>query len=238
MHVLVRNEVRGVEELRGKKVHFATGVGSTASLTGPMAVPAAWYHPGSGRIAMITWFPDRLKSGEPGRHRACQQQAVRRRRSCRESGVKLLPIPLGKFDKFTPSANSPTRTIPTSSARGERIDTIAVRSLAVYNWPKNTDRYRRVERFCSKRLFANWSKLQKLVLFHPELAQTNLAATVPGWSRFVVAEQQLQALSDGSSTRTILPRIPDFPHHTMRSVNAASTAQREMPRIRPCFANL
>jgi hypothetical protein len=69
--------------------------------------------------------------------------------------------------------------------------------LAVYNWPKNTDRYRKVERF-TERLFANWDKLLQPP-FHPKWKDINLAATVPGWNRFVVAEQELARLGGGSA---------------------------------------
>jgi hypothetical protein len=64
--------------------------------------------------------------------------------------------------------------------------------LAVYNWPKNTDRYRKVERF-TQRLFANFDKLQKPP-YHPKWKDVNVAATVPGWTRFAVAETELQQL--------------------------------------------
>jgi hypothetical protein len=62
--------------------------------------------------------------------------------------------------------------------------------LAVYNWPKLSDRYRRIERL-TERLFANWSKFQNPP-FHPKWRDINLAATVPGWTRFVAAEETLQ----------------------------------------------
>jgi uncharacterized protein len=74
---------------------------------------------------------------------------------------------------------------------GQRIETIAVPSvLAVYNWPKNSDRYRRIERF-TQYLFARWDKLTQPP-FHPRWRDVNLAATVPGWTRFSVSEQLLQ----------------------------------------------
>jgi hypothetical protein len=64
--------------------------------------------------------------------------------------------------------------------------------LAVYNWPKTSERYRKVERF-TQRLFANFEKLQKPP-YHPKWKDVNVAATVPGWTRFAVAESELQQL--------------------------------------------
>ena len=62
--------------------------------------------------------------------------------------------------------------------------------LAVYNWPKATDRYRRVERFV-QRLFANFEKLQHPP-YHAKWRDVNLAASIPGWTRFSAAEAELQ----------------------------------------------
>jgi len=69
--------------------------------------------------------------------------------------------------------------------------------LAVYNWPKNSDRYRRIERF-TQYLFNRWDKLTQPP-FHPRWRDVNLAATVPGWTRFSVSEQMLQRLAQGPS---------------------------------------
>lgn len=65
--------------------------------------------------------------------------------------------------------------------------------LAVFNWPKNTDRYNRVERFIEY-LFSRWDTLQHPP-YHPKWRDVNLAATVPGWTRFSVAEQLLQQMA-------------------------------------------
>ena len=73
----------------------------------------------------------------------------------------------------------------------DRIDTIAVPAvLAVYNWPANTERYRKVQRFVQY-LFTSFSKLQHPP-YHPKWRDVNLAATVPGWTRFSVAQDMLQ----------------------------------------------
>jgi hypothetical protein len=64
--------------------------------------------------------------------------------------------------------------------------------LAVYNWPLNSDRARRVKRLV-ERMFANWDKFQSPPR-HPKWKEVNLAATVPGWTRWAPAEEQLQAM--------------------------------------------
>jgi hypothetical protein len=65
--------------------------------------------------------------------------------------------------------------------------------LAVYNWPANTDRARRVERFIEY-FFERFDKL-KGPAFHPKWKEINLAGTVPGWTRYPAAERMLTKLA-------------------------------------------
>ena len=62
--------------------------------------------------------------------------------------------------------------------------------LAVFNWPKGNDRYRRVERF-TEGLFTKWDKFREPPR-HPKWRDVNLAATVPGWTRWSVADEMLK----------------------------------------------
>jgi hypothetical protein len=74
---------------------------------------------------------------------------------------------------------------------GQRIDTIATPSvLAVINSPKTSDRYRRLERFVQY-LFTRWDRLTQPP-FHRRWRDVNLAATVPGWTRFAPSEDMLR----------------------------------------------
>jgi hypothetical protein len=61
--------------------------------------------------------------------------------------------------------------------------------LAVYNWPRNTDRYRRVENFVNA-LFSQFDEFQKPPR-HPKWKEVNLAANLKGWQRFAAAEDWL-----------------------------------------------
>src|SRR5262249_24367072 len=77
---------------------------------------------------------------------------------------------------------------------GESVDTLAVPVvLAVYNWPRNSDRFRRVERFVHY-YYERFDKL-KQPSFHPKWKEINLAARVPGWMRSPVAEEALAAIA-------------------------------------------
>ena len=81
---------------------------------------------------------------------------------------------------------------------GTSVDTIAVPAvLAVFNWPKGHDRYRRVSRMVES-MFTNWEKFRQPPR-HPKWRDVNLAATVPGWTRWSVAEEMLRKMQpDGA----------------------------------------
>ena len=57
---------------------------------------------------------------------------------------------------------------------GQSVDTIAAPAvLAVFNWSKGNDRYRRIERFV-ERLFSNWDQFREPPR-HPKWRDVNLA---------------------------------------------------------------
>jgi hypothetical protein len=72
-------------------------------------------------------------------------------------------------------------------AKGEGVDTISASTVLItYNWAKNTDRYERTAKFVD----AFFSKIDE---FHkpprsPLWKSVNLAAGIPGWTRFPAAE--------------------------------------------------
>jgi len=121
-----------------------------------------------------------------------------------DSGLHLLSIPYSKkFTDLYAPAEFTHDDYPNLVPPGERVDTIGVPSvLAIYNWPKNSEHYLKVERF-TQRLFANFDKLQKPP-YHPKWKDMNLLATVPGWTRFSVAEAAVQQLRRASG-------LPDQP---------------------------
>jgi hypothetical protein len=74
---------------------------------------------------------------------------------------------------------------------GQSVDTIAVSAVLIaFNWPKtNADRYRRVQRFVE-------AFFPKIAEFgnpprHSKWREVNLAAELPGWTRFEAAQAWL-----------------------------------------------
>jgi len=61
--------------------------------------------------------------------------------------------------------------------------------LAVYNWPKDSDQYRKLSKFV-KQFFDNFEAFREEPR-HPKWRDINLAAEVPGWTRFQPAAEWL-----------------------------------------------
>jgi TRAP-type uncharacterized transport system substrate-binding protein len=193
LHILARNDVQSLEDLRGKKVNFGPA-GTGASLTGTIVFQRLGINVEQVMIDQPTAL-QKLQSG--------QVDAIARvipkpidffGKIPQNSGLHLVNIPFTKkFEDLYTLGEFTKQDYPNLLQGQDRIDTIAVPAvLAVFNWQKNTDRYNRVERFIEY-LFSRWDTLQHPP-YHPKWRDVNLAATVPGWTRFSAAEQLLQQM--------------------------------------------
>src|SRR3954454_10841695 len=106
-------------------------------------------------------------------------------------GFRIVPV---SFDKPLQSEYLPatltTEDYPGLIAPGQKVETIAVSAVLIaFNWPKNTDRYRRIQRFVDA-FFPRLDEFQKAPR-HPKWREANLAAVLPGWKRFEGADEWL-----------------------------------------------
>ncbi len=193
MHVLAREEIHSIEDLRGKKVNFGPA-GSASSLTGTIVFQRLGV-----QVEQVLYdnptAMQKLKSGElAALVRVIGKPIDFFAKIPPNSGLHFVSIPFSKtFSDYYTVGELTNQEYPGLVPAGERVDTIAVPAvLAVFNWPKNTDRYRRVQRFVES-LFTNWDKFQKPPR-HPKWRDVNLAATVPGWTRWSVAEEMLRKI--------------------------------------------
>jgi hypothetical protein len=70
---------------------------------------------------------------------------------------------------------------------GGSVGTVAVGAvMAVYNWPADNDRYRKVAHFAQS-FFDRFEEFQRPPR-HAKWREVNLAAQVPGWTRFSAAD--------------------------------------------------
>ena len=193
IHVLARPEIKSIEDLRGKKVNFGPD-GSASSLTGTIVFQRL------GVDVEHTHFDNpialrMLKSGElAALVRVIGKPLDFFAQIPSHLGLNFVPIPYSKiFADYYTLGELTSEDYPTLIPEGEKIETIAVPAvLAVFNWPKDTDRYRRVERF-TKALFNRWGQFLDPAR-HPKWRDVNLAATVPGWTRWSVAEEMVNRM--------------------------------------------
>src|SRR6201999_1498302 len=110
-----------------------------------------------------------------------------------QDGFRILPV---AFDKplqtdYLPATLS-TDDYPGLIAPGQKVETIAVSAVLIaFNWPKGTDRYRRIQKFVDA-FFPRLAEFQKAPR-HPKWREANLGATLPGWTRFAGAEEWVRS---------------------------------------------
>jgi TRAP transporter TAXI family solute receptor len=221
MHVLAGADIKTIEDLRGKKVSFGPA-GSASSLTGTIVFQRLGVQVEPVLLDNATAL-QKLKSGElAALVRVIGKPVGFFAQIPANSGLHLVPIPFSKtFADMYTLGEFTREEYPTLIPQGERIDTIAVPAvLAVFNWPKNTNRYRRVQRF-TEALFTKWDKFLEPHR-HPKWRDINLAATVPGWTRWSVAEEMLSHMQRD-------PRVAEFQQKDMRTGESWAFLKHEGP---------
>ncbi len=207
LHVIAHTDINSLQDLRGKKVNFGKP-GTGSSLTGPIVFQRL------GVQVEETSFDDvlamqKLRSGEiAAALRLVNKPLDPLAKMPPNSGLHLVPIPFSKqFEDFYALGEFTPQDYPTMVPTGTVTDTIAVpQVLAVFNWQKGTDRYRKVQRFVEA--FFNKFEQFQMPPRHPKWRDVNLAATVPGWTRWSVAEEMLQRLRQASGVGQ--PAAADF----------------------------
>ncbi len=193
VQVLGRDDIKSIEDLRGKKVNFGPA-GSGSSLTGTIVFQRLKVEVEQVLYDNATAM-QKLKTGElAALVRVINKPIDFFAKIPSNSGLHFVPIPFSKtFADYYALGELTSKDYPTLVPEGESVDTIAVPTvLAVFNWAKGTDRYRRVEKFVEA-LFTKWDKFREPSR-HPKWRDVNLAATVPGWTRWGVADDMLKRI--------------------------------------------
>jgi TRAP-type uncharacterized transport system substrate-binding protein len=190
LHIFVRPEIRSLEDLKGKKVNFNTQ-GTAAAYSGPLIFSRL------GLDVEKMFIPhqlalEQMKRGEVSAVVFITSKPVDAFLKGRwEPGFKFLPVEYdNRFEDYYLPSSIDSTDYPGLVPKAERIATIAVPTVLVaYNWPQNSDRYRRVARLVDN-LFSRIGKLQSSG-FDPKWKEVNLRASVPGLERFRAAEEWL-----------------------------------------------
>jgi TRAP-type uncharacterized transport system substrate-binding protein len=190
VHVFVRPDIQRLQDLAGKKVNFNTQ-GTAAAYTGPLIFSRL------GIDVDKTFIPhqvalEQMRKGEIAAVFFITSKPVDAFvRGRWEPGFKFLPVPYeSKFEDYYLPAALEASDYPNLIKDGERISTIAVPTVLVaFNWSPYSNRYQRVARFVDY-LFSRIDRLQAPG-FDPKWKSINLAATVPGLTRFPAAQEWL-----------------------------------------------
>ncbi len=200
LHVLAGPGINTIKDLEGKKVNYSD-VGSGTQFSARLIFEGLGIKPvevnmgqgdaflkvKNGEIAATI-----LIAGKPSGSFAKLELAP---------GMKLLPVPYPPAleNDYFPAVLE-HEDYPNAIAKGERIETIAIGAiLAAYNWPRDTDRYRRVAKF-TQAFFTQIAEFQKPPR-HVKWRETNLAANLKGWKRFPAAQEFLdRSVTTASAT--------------------------------------
>lgn len=225
VHLVVRPEITSIKDLEGKKVSLgAKGAGQ--STTGPivfkrLGVNADFVYINNA-IAL-----EKMKTGEIAgfvNNGAKPLDLLTKFKN--EDGYKILPLPIDRFDEYYIPSVLTSADYPTFIKPGEKVETLGVQTvLAVYNWPRESDRYRRVQRFI-ERYFDLFENLHKPP-YHPKWQSVNLAANVPGWTRYTVADERLKQVAAAKATGSKAPPSAAAEPPGKQQARAGDSAEQE-----------
>ncbi len=211
VHILAKKDIKSLADLAGKTVNFDYKDSETDLIASRIF--------GALKIKVKVTYDDqrfalkRLLSGEIAAvavSTGAPQEALARLGP--ESDLHLLPIDEASLpgrnvkpilDEYLPT-ELPHEMYPNLIAAGQTVPTVASRVLLViYNWEEDNVRYKRNAQFV--RVF--FSRIDELrnPARHPKWRDVNLAAKVPGWTRFKPAQDWLdenQAKTAGAAQTT------------------------------------
>ena len=192
VHLIARPEITSIEQLNGRKVNV-DDVRSGTSQTMRDVFKRLGIKIEEVNVTQGQAF-EKLKTGEIVATAYVAGKSAKLIANLKfERGMHFLPVP---FASEVASEYLPTDLThddyPDLIPAGQAIQTIADEVVLIgYNWPKNTDRYRRVQRFVEA-FFPKIEEFQKPPN-HPKWREVNLAVAVKGWKRFEPADEWLAA---------------------------------------------
>lgn len=216
-HIIAKKDITDLRQLAGKKVDFYVKESGTA-LVGQDLFKLLGI-----AVEPVFSFADeelrqRLQSGEiAASARASTAPGPFQQIFKAEDNLHLLAIDssLPGYEKIRAKYYPAVLTsdqYPNLLPAGETVATIANATvLATYAWPENTERYRKVANFVNQ-FFGNIDKFM-VGSAHPRWREINLAADVPGWTRFKAAEDWLKARKSAGGQgdkRTVRAAFDEF----------------------------
>jgi len=229
-HVLASSKIKDIGELAGKPVNFdskGSGTALTASLVFNLLKIAVEPVYNDQQLAL-----EKLKRGEIAALVYVAGKPTRLFGNLKaEDGVQFLAVPpaVELMETYLPSRLAKEDYPALVGDAG--VETVAVGAvMAVYNWPAETDRYRRVKRFVDA-FFSDFGKFLEAPR-HPKWKEVNLAAQVPGWQRFSAADQWLKAAAArGGTEEQLRANFRSFMDQQARGAGGAAPSQQQQDAL-------
>lgn len=191
LHIIANKSIKKIKDLDGKTINFwQKGTSTEAS------VRAVFKEYGiNAKVIFIdqNLAIDKVSKGEIAATALMVGKPVKRYTAIpSDANLHFLPIEYkGKLTSNYLPARLGNEHYPNLIAKGETISTISTAAvLAVYNWPTDHPRYKKVSRFVEA-FFTNFEKFRKPPR-HKKWRDVILTAKIPGWTRFKYAREWLQ----------------------------------------------
>jgi uncharacterized protein len=199
LQILARSGAKDIKDLSGKKVNFNNKGSATAQF-----VPQIFKTLGVN-VQQELFMPqgdalEKLRSGEiDATICSCPVPVPAFVNVKAEWGLRFVTVPYDKPLQATYlPASMRNEDYPALIEKEGVVDTIAAITVLIsFNWQKGTVRYQRTAKFVDA-FFSKFSEFHKPPR-HPLWKTVNLAATIPGWTRFAAAEEWLRNWRGGQA---------------------------------------
>jgi uncharacterized protein len=198
LQILARSGAKSIRDLRGKKVNFNNKGSATAQF-----VPAIFKTLGVDVQEFYMAQGDALEKMRTGEIDAticsCPTPVPAYVNVKPESGLRFVTVPFeGALQTSYLPGTISNEDYPNLIAKDQPVDTISANTVLIsFNWPKDSVRYKRTAKFVDA-FFSKFGELLKPPR-HPLWKTVNLAATIPGWTRFPAADEWLANWREGQT---------------------------------------
>jgi TRAP-type uncharacterized transport system substrate-binding protein len=188
IHILARNDIRSLNDLRDQRVNFGTYESGT--YTSANAIFRTLGIPVQSTMYPQPLALEKLRRREIAAMVYTAGKPARLFQTIRpEEPLHFLSIAgTDALRKSYKQAELNDHDYPDLIKKDEPVATLSVGTvLAVYNWPSNSERHRKITRFVQA-LFRQMDEL-RFPPHHPKWQEVDIGRSVPGWTRFAAAEQ-------------------------------------------------
>lgn len=222
LHILARGGAKSIRDLNGKRVNFNNKGSATAQFV-PNIFKALGVEVQPSFMSQADAL-EKMRNGElDGTICSCPAPVPAYASAKPEWGFRFVSVPYeGTLQTSYLPGTIRHDDYPALVGNGETVNTIAASTVLIsYKWQKGTERYARMAKFVDA-FFSRISEFHKPPR-SPLWKSVNVAATIPGWTRFPAAEDWLTNWRAGR----VQGQEADFKRFMSEAAPAASTEQTD-----------